>query len=110
MEINVIEQEQVERDYGMQGTEAIVEHPDHGLIYIADGFGGVDTMRGGAVRWEHGMAVKLQPGDTLESLLETEWNESTSLFRAMLEGYDEARPVLEISGRQIAAIAKAAGL
>jgi hypothetical protein len=110
MEINVIEQEQVERDYGMQGVEAIVEHPEHGLIYIADGFGGMDTMRGGAVRWEHGMAVKLQPGDTLENLRETEWNDSTTLFRAMLEGYDESRPVLQLTGRQVSAIAKAAGL
>lgn len=103
----LIEFENVPRDYGMTGTNAIVESEDGNRYLIQDGFGGIDTLRGGAVRWQHGMVVQLQPTDTLESLRAGEWNELTSLWDAVTHGYDDSRPVLEISP---ANLAKSAGV
>jgi hypothetical protein len=91
----VIEIEQVERDYGLAGTVAIVETSNHKRFLIRDGFGGIDTLAGGAVRWKHGAAYELQPGDTLESLRSTAWNEEVTLYDAVLHGRDDSRPVVE---------------
>lgn len=108
-EINVIESDHVERDYGFRGTDAVIEHPTHGRLLLSDGYGELGN-RGGKVRWEHGTAVKLQPGDTLGSLRSTEWNDWMNLFSAVKTGCDESRPVLDWSGDMVAAVAKSAGL
>jgi hypothetical protein len=41
----------IKRDYGFDGTRAIVDTAKHGRILIEDGYGGEDTMKGGCVRW-----------------------------------------------------------
>ena len=61
----LIETTRVEADYGMLCTIAIVEHPKHGRLFIREGYGGEDSLAGGAIRWKHGIAIRIQPGDTL---------------------------------------------
>ena len=97
------------REYGMGGMIAIVDHPAHGRLLIADGYGGEDQIRGGAVRWEHGMVAQLQPGDTLAHL-DADWNGKVTLMDAVRHGHDDSRPVLDWHGRAIAALARAAKL
>lgn len=109
MTTKLIESESVERDYGFAGTIAIVEHSTHGRLLIQDGYGEMD-LRGGMVRWEHGMVIKLQPADTIESLRADMGKVPVSDWERMVHGYDDARPVLGWDGRMVAAIAKSAGL
>lgn len=106
----LIELENVSREYGLDGTVAIINHPEHGRLFIADGFGGQDSLDGGSVRWRHGMAIKLQPDDTLDSLRNTPWNDYCDLIDAMLKGHDDSRPVLDWHGPVIESLAKQAGL
>lgn len=89
----LIEHECVERQYGFGGMNAIVETDEGKRFLICDGFGGIDNLRGGAVRWEHGMAIHLQPDDTLDSLRTDMWNEHTSHLDAVIHGYDNSRPL-----------------
>jgi len=103
----LIEHESVERDYGFKGTDAIVEANNGDRYLIRDGFGGIDTMAGGAVRWRHGMAVKLQPSDTIDSLKSEKWNDETSLWHAVVNGFDDNRPLVLIDPTNMA---KAAGI
>lgn len=102
----IIEQETREGQYGMGTSAMVVEHPEHGRLLLVDGFGGLDTPKGGAYRWEHGAAYRLQPGDTLGSLHAAAWNEGTSLYDAVVRGHDRTRPALEWPGHVLAAIAK----
>lgn len=95
--------------YDNQCTLAIIDHPKHGRILITDGFGGQDGIRGGMMRWEHGLVVLLQPGDTFESL-GGDWNDTTSHMQAILHGYDNERPVQEWDGAVVRSIAASVGL
>ena len=105
----IIETNEVDLVYGFTGTEMIVDHPTMGRLLIVDGYGGEGSIRGGAVRWEHGMVIQLIDGDTLASLELGSWNECTTLKQAVLMGLDDARPVLELGGHAVAAVvAKAA--
>jgi len=110
MNITLIEKETVERDYGFDGVNAIVDCEKNGRLLIMDGFGGMDTAAGGAVRFRHGMAVKLAKGDTLQALESADWNEGTSHMSAILQGYDKNRPILNWGGFVIDKIAKTVGL
>jgi hypothetical protein len=103
----LIEMESVERDYQFKGTDAIVETDAGKRLLIRDAFGGIDTLEGGAVRWRHGFAVELQPTDTLESLKTEMWNDETSLFHAVINAFDDSRPLLGIDPTNLA---KSAGL
>ena len=107
-EVTVLEQRSVEREYGMGGTEAIVIKDGEKLL-LTDGFGGIDGLRGGAVRWCHGKVVKLKAEDTFEGL-DAEFNVYFSLMDRALLARDPERPLLLLSGRQVEAIAKKAGL
>ena len=110
MKTQLIEMENVGREYGFDGTQAIVDHPEHGRLLLTDGFGGMGDLRGGAVRWEHGLVVKLLPGDTLDGLRDAPWNEFCDTFDAVIKGYDDSRPVLNWHGPVVAALAAQAGL
>jgi len=107
--VTVFEKRDVTRDYGLAGVEAIIEHPTAGRLLIADGFGGTDSLAGGAVRWRHGLACRLWPDDTFD-VLDQPWNAGTSLADAVTAGHDNDRPVLDWSGRTIASVAAIAGL
>lgn len=109
-DIKIIERREVKRDYGFLGTEAIIDHHKHGRLLIADGYGQMDGARGGMVRWEHGMVIKLQPADTFASLEAGAWNESTTLMQAVRAGYDDTRPLQNWDGHMIRAAAKAGSL
>ena len=102
--VKLIEAETVTRAYDFRGTDAIVESDGNRLL-ICDGFGGVDSLRGGAVRWEHGLVIRLQPDDTIESLKRAMWNECTSHWLAIVSGYDRSRPILLESPVKLAAAA-----
>lgn len=105
----IIDHRDVVREYGLAGTEAVIDHPVHGRIYIADGFGGVGTIEGGTVRWAHGIVCQLHPEDTL-AILDGQYNETVTTLAAMTGGYDESRPVLEWDGSMIEGVARSAGL
>lgn len=107
---NLVEKEDVTREYGFPGVNAIIDHQEHGRLLICDGFGGTDTLYGGAVRWSHGMAVKLLSADTLDSLKKTPWNDNISVFVAAISGHDDQRPVLGWRGSQVELVADSAGL
>ena len=104
MEITQIEQREVECEYQFKGTDAIIDHPKYGRLFICDGFGGIDELRGGAVRWEHGMAIKVLPDDTLDIL------HTWGTLERIRYGYDDSRTVMPWTGAMVAAVARAAGL
>ncbi|ELA9292952.1 hypothetical protein QUO15_004414 [Vibrio parahaemolyticus] len=106
----LIEKEHVIRDYGFSGINAIIDHPKYGRLLLRDGYGGEGSIQGGAVRWRHGIALKLKAEDTLDSLKNTHWNDETSLFFAVINGYDDQRPVQDWDGIIIKNIAKSVGL
>ncbi len=109
MKNQLIETQNVTRDYGFVGTIAIIDTPK-GRVLIADGFGGIDTVAGGAVRWRHGKAVQLQAGDTIESLENEMWNDSMTQLDAVQAGCDPERPLLIWDGRAVAMAAGSVGL
>lgn len=86
--------------YDFVQTRAIVQTPK-GRLYIQQGFGGINQLRGGAVRWVHGLAVRIP--DTLETLSELD---SSVGFSTIENEYE----VLNWDGRVIEAIAKMLGL
>lgn len=106
--VTVLEKRSVEREYGMEGTEAIVIKDGEKLL-LTDGFGGIDDLRGGAVRWCHGKVVKLKAEDTFEGL-DAEFNVYFSVLDRALKAMDPERPLLCLHGRQIESIAEKAGL
>lgn len=109
-EIKVIEQQFITRDYGFTGVRAVIEHPDHGRLLIEDGYGGENTLMGGAVRFIHGIVIRLKPGDNLAAMKAGSWNDCTNTLSAVLSGYDDERPILPWHGNQIDLIARKAGL
>lgn len=107
----IIEQCSVERDYGFNGTVAIVDHKKYGRILIEDGFGGIDGL-GGCVGFKHGRIIKLQKDDTFEKLNSlVDDLDYVSILELAENGYDSTRPVMTFfSGRAIQNIATSIGL
>lgn len=106
----LIETRDVRGAYDMICRQAIIEHPTHGRLLLTEGYGGEDSLEGGAYRWRHGVLAKLQPGDTLAALEAAEWNPVLSHLGAVLEDCDPDRPVLAWDGHSLEAVARAAGL
>ena len=46
------------------------EHPRYGRVMLIEGFGGVESLHGGAWRCRHGRAYRVEAPDTLASLWE----------------------------------------
>lgn len=105
----IISQRDIKHDYDTVGTEYIINHPKHGLILLTTGFGGIDTPSGGAVRFRHGMVISLRLGDNFDSFNRL-WNDTTSNYLAMTQGYDDARSVLNWSSAMIENLAKSLDL
>jgi len=110
METKIVEKETLERAYGFQGVQAIIDHDKHGRLLVLDGFGGMDTLQGGAVRFRHGMVIRLKNTDTLSNLKNQNWNNHESLLSAVLQGCDDDRPVLDWSGSMVSKLAESIGL
>ncbi len=102
----IVEQRSVERDYGIPGTECIVD-TDQGRILIADAFGGIDSPDGGTVRWEHGSAYALQPGDTFAHL---DAGGDYSRLDLVLLQQDDSRPWLGWGGKTVEQFAQSIGV
>lgn len=102
----LIEKRETEGEYGFKVTEAIIEHPEHphGRRFICNGFGGVGELRGGAVRWEHGYAIKLRSSDTFAVL-----DKDDTLYNAR-HGYGEDREIMQWDWFLIEKIARSLGL
>lgn len=64
----LIDRTTIEGAYGFRFTRAIVDHPTNGRIILSEGFGGMDSLAGGAYRWRHGRAFRAGPHTTIESL------------------------------------------
>ena len=107
--VEIIEARSVERDYGFAGTQAIIQHSKCGRLLIEDGFGGVDSLAGGAVRWRHGLLIAIHPGDTFASL-DQPWNEFFSNLQSAEHANDPQRPILSWDGSAIERLAESAGL
>ena len=99
----LVEKRESEGEYGFKVTEAIIEHP-HGRRFICNGFGGMGELRGGAVRWEHGVAIKLRSSDTFAVL-----DKDDTLYNAR-HGYGEDREIMQWDGFCIEKIARRLGL
>lgn len=111
MKVKVIEREEVTREFGLRGTNAIIEHPELGRLLICDAYGGEKTMAGGAVRWRHGAAYQLKDTDTIESLEHTHWYNGAMLMDAVIWQLDNDRPYLtDLGAYGVEAIARSAGL
>ena len=113
----VIESGSNEGVYEISCDWAIVDHPKHGRLYVAQGYGGEDGIEGGTYRWRHGIVCRLLPGDTIETLGElydTESGYEISILDGMIQGYDAERPVLGWAGymidRMISATQRKAGV
>ena len=100
----LIEKRELEVEYGFKVTEAIIEHPNLGRMFICSGFGGMGELRGGAVRWEHGYAIKLRSSDTFAVL-----DKDDTLYNAR-HGYGEDREIMQWDGFLIEKIARSLGL
>lgn len=105
----VVEVREERGAYNIWCKSAVIEHPEHGRVYLTEGFGGLDAPEGATYRWRHGTACKLQPGDTMDSLETDRWNEHASILDVMLFDHDPSRPVVA-EGAEVARIAEAAGL
>lgn len=99
----LIEKRESDGEYGFKVTEAIIERHD-GRMFIRNGFGGVGQLRGGAVRWEHGIAIKLRSSDTFAVL-----DKDDTLYNAR-HGYGEDREIMQWDGFFIEKIARSLGL
>lgn len=108
MRAKILERKSGRGQYDMVCKAMIVEHPAHGRLLLVEGFGGMDKPQGGVYRWEHGLVFRLQPEDTLESLHTGAWNEGTTLYQAVVHGYDDSRPLLDWNGHAIRKLAEAA--
>ena len=95
--------------YDMIRRSAVVDHPQHGRLYISEGWGG-GNVEGETYRWRHGVCCQLLPGDTIDRLRAADWNETTSLLEAVTSGYDSTRPVLEWNGKVIERLAAKLGI
>lgn len=82
----LIESNTTTGEYGRSKTEAIIEANGRRL-YICEGFGGMDSLSGGAIRWRHGIAIEIAAEDTLESLKTRKWNDHVTYYDAMHNGY-----------------------
>lgn len=97
--------------YDMRCTYALIDTAKHGRLLIVEGFGGMDSLSGGAYRWRHGEAYRVAADATLEGL-----READSAYRGgdgtrlgdYTHGPEAAGEVWP--GAAIAALAKAAGL
>jgi len=107
MDWKIIESDVNKAEYDIDCIRMIVENEKGERYYMQEGFGGMDTMSGGYVRWRHGLIIRIKQGETF-STFEKMWNEGTTHRSAMLNGYDDERPVLEWSGHTIEKIANAA--
>ena len=108
--LKIIEKRDVIRDYGFSGVEVMVDHPKHGRLLLQDGFGGIDSLSGGAARWEHGMVHKLLDTDTFETLGEVVNEYGSTVQDCMTYGTDDTRPQLLWDGFCIASLIKSLGL
>jgi hypothetical protein len=96
--------------YGFAVRSAIIDHPQHGRLLIAEGWGTAGGLGGEMYRWLNGLCVKLRPGDTFASLRAGRWNEGCSLLDAVLHGVDYTRPMQTWDGREIDTMAERLGL
>jgi hypothetical protein len=94
--------------YNLPCQEMIVELSNGTHVYLSEGFGGMDELMGGQYRWQHGIAVKLLPTDTLASIRVDDGAVLLSNFDRMVHGYDTERPLLDWSGSKIGKIAEEA--
>lgn len=110
--MGLIERKSIEHDHGLAGTLAIVDHPKHDRVLMVDGFGGTDTLAGGAVRWRHGAVYKLRHGDTLAMLEGANFNDNLTCLDAILASADKTRPLIsgKWGGFIIENMAKSVGL
>jgi len=99
-------------EYSMRCNCAIIKQKQTGKkYYIADGFGGMDQLCGGMYRYRHGVMIGLLDSDEegvekfLEKMKNEMVNEYTTKLELMLEGYDDQRPIIDIEGVKIQAIA-----
>ena len=101
----LVEKRELDGKYGFKVTEAIIELPlPTGRMLICNGFGGMDELRGGAVRWEHGIAIKLRSSDTFAVL-----DKDDTLYNAR-HGYGEDREIMQWDGFYLEKIARSLGL
>lgn len=99
---HVIDRKSYNGPYSMQG-ERIIAAKGNKRYLLTTGYGGGQTVRGGAMRWDHGVVVQLLPKDTLHSLSQTPEGDINSVMDRALAGADPARPVLNIDPRTIVA-------
>jgi hypothetical protein len=106
----VIEHRRATGQYDMQYTEAIVEHPTLGRLYVTEAYGGEQSLAGGCYRWRHGAAYRLQPSDTLQSLDQRPAADDypNTIMTSMVMCRDDSRPLL--LDVDVARLAKQAGL
>lgn len=102
----VIDQKLVKRNYDFNGVIAIIDSDKYGRQLIQDGYGGESTLRGGAVRFEHGFINNILITDTLDIIINGDWNDFTGLLDAVSMGYDKSRPLLNWDGFVISKIAE----
>jgi len=99
----LIEQESVERIYGLDGVNAIIEREGQRVLLV-DAFGGIDSLEGGCVRWRHGSAYTLLDDDTLRSLNKD--NGRGTILEMICSGYDDRRKDLGWTWIKIDSVAK----
>lgn len=80
----------------------LAEHPRYGRVLLIEGFGGLDSLHGGAWRFRHGRAFQVEPSDTLAYLWDT-------MPRPPFVRNFERRDLLNWSGSAIQRIAKTMG-
>ena len=99
----LIEQDSFDGLYDFDVNEMIVELEDGARVYLVEGYGGEQSVIGGAYRWSQGAAYKIKLDDDITSL-----HDDMEGYSRMINGYDADRPILTWPGSMIAVVTKAA--
>ena len=110
MKTRLIEKNIFDGAYGFSVIEAIIESEKYGKLLIMQGYGGEGTMAGGAMRWRHGMAIKLEESDTIGSLNEPGGEDGLSRLERTVGGFGGDLDILELNGKSIIALSASAGV
>jgi len=86
-QIKIIESNTINGQYGIPRDSMVIDHPVHGRLYMAQGYGGAYTLRSGCERWGHGMVIKIGEDDTILGLKSRTWTDGMNYYDAMTHGW-----------------------
>lgn len=72
-------------------TQLIIDDEKHGRVLVSEGI----CPKSGVINFNFGFVAKLKHDDTFDYLENTKWNDTETLFSAVVNDYDDERPVFD---------------